>query len=61
MENDEKCLSLNAGGSQPGPAGDSTRCGSQLSHNLKLAKREKDRERGRDVPSVSPRAKKQQK
>lgn len=36
MENDEKCLSLNAGGSQRGPAGDSGSCGSQLSHNLRL-------------------------
>lgn len=40
MENDEKCLSLNAGGSQRPSGGPDPQCGSQLSHNLKLSPNE---------------------
>lgn len=58
MENDEKCLSLNAGGSRrclrldltrlDSTRFDSTRCGSQLSHNLKLSPNEARESRPRE-------------
>lgn len=53
MENDEKCLSLNAGGSQSPVPAVATSCESQLSYNLKLSRtrRERDREKEREKES----------